>query len=453
MKTAAATASAPTTTSTPGEAMDIPLNMLRHGHDPLAGPTINARCTGRRVVLEQMEAMLREQGQLYRLLVVENPTGSAEGKGLFFVFDGNRRLAALQIIHKADPQALIPCEVFPDSERALEYSLAANTSTPMHPVDRHRALVEIARREKLRPAQLAARFGLPQKEIDRSLALGALADEVLDAWLKGDITAETAAAFTLAADKNQQARTLPLALKHYGGPSPSWVRDQLVGKKKDLGKLVAFIGVDAYRKAGGKVREDLFTTSHMPDDPALAKKMADIRIETIAAELMVAGWAWALPASKMPDRWAHDSSWGRLPIPKVTLTVEQQAERDALKRECDRLQSADADWQEVDVAEERVEAFDAAAVLPLYSPDLRARAGVVLEISETGELLTTAGVVKPAEKKKVQAEVKKKEKAKKAKAVAAGAAPEPASISQNLAQRLSKVLTTAAADVVTGGET
>ena len=49
-------------------AMNLKLAQIRFGHDPLAGPAINARTTGRLTNIDEMAAMLNSQGQIERLL-------------------------------------------------------------------------------------------------------------------------------------------------------------------------------------------------------------------------------------------------------------------------------------------------------------------------------------------------------------------------------------------------
>lgn len=445
---------APAGTTAVGMAMDLPMNLLRFGHDPLAGPDINSRSTGQLDDIDRMEGMLREQGQLYRLLVVENPAGKKDSAGLYFVFDGNRRLAALRRIHGADAPVLIPCEVFPDAARALEFSLAANTTLPMHPVDRYRAYSEVARREKLKPADLAKRYGLPLRSIEQALALGHLADAVLDAWVAGKINAEAAEVLTLAADKGEQERVLKAALKVGGYKlEPENLRHAIMGKKKEIAHLVNYVGAEAYQKAGGKLTRDLFTEKHIVHNPEIATKLAAASLGGVARAIVADGWAWCETEDAMPAHWRHSSEWGRLPTPKTPkMTDEEHAERTRLERVLGEARAAsDAnvydDGAALDAAREAMENFESRLQLRAFGPELRKKAGVVISIGEDGTLKAVAGVTRPAEKK-AAAVVAKKEKAK----AAAKGEVQPASLSQTHAVEISRVLTLAASDVVTGGE-
>ena len=74
---------------------NVALNDLRAGHhsDAPAG-VVNVRCTGRDAGLDTLAASIDSLGVLQPLVVVESG-------GVFFVVDGNRRLAALEALAAA----------------------------------------------------------------------------------------------------------------------------------------------------------------------------------------------------------------------------------------------------------------------------------------------------------------------------------------------------------------
>lgn len=427
----------------------ISLNRLRFGHDPLAGDELNARSSGRLERIDEMVAMLQTQGQIYPLLVVKNPAGSKKADGLYFVFGGNRRLAALQQIHGDDAQVMVPCRVFPPGTPAYELSLAENNALPFHPVERFRGYAELVRREKIKPADAAAeierRFGLTTKEAAKSLALGDLADDVLDAWLAGTITADQARVFTLAASKADQARVLGSVLKANDyGRTPTEIRRRFLGRRKDAAATVKFAGVEAYRAAGGKLTEDLFGEKHVVHHPEIAASLARDELDRFCVALVESGWLWAARHDQMPKGWAdYNSPFGELPEPrggKVTdeeaATIErlQAAERDAAERNDD-----DAAFD----ASDEIEAIQSVVQARGYTPAQMKTAGVVVSVSDTGALKLKPGLVRPAEKAAAKAEAKKA--APKSKKTGPGKAAE---IPSALAITLSEVLTVSAARVV-----
>lgn len=425
----------------------IPLRQLRFGHDPAAGPEINARSTGRLDRIPEMVAMLRTQGQIYPLLVIENPTGEKKTAGEFFVFGGNRRLAALFEIHGGSESTHeVPCKVYPPGTPAFELSLAENNTLPLHPVERFRGFAEIIRREGIAAAEqaevIAHRFGLTLVEARKSLALGALADEVMDAWVKGDIGAEHAQVFTLT-DKAHQVKLLASGLKDRYALQTHNLRRAIMGKKEDVAKYVAFVGPDAYRAAGGTMTEDLFGSHHVVHDAALAKKLADDKITEVCAALVADGWAWAIPTSEAPQNWRHGLGWGQLEQPKMPKLTGGEADMHAqLKAAVQKADDAD-DYDKQDQARSALAVFESSVRMRAYKPADKAKSGCIVGIDDDGELDIDAGVQKPEEKKAEQ----KAERQKKVKA--GGGTP---TIPAALASDLSIQFTKSVADVVVGGD-
>lgn len=431
----------------PTDAM-LPLRALRFGHDQMAGAELNARSSGRLDRIDEMVAMLTAQGQLYPLLVVENPTGKKESAELFFVAGGNRRLAALRQMHGEESDLGVPCKLFPRGTNMYELSIAENNTLPLHPVDRYRALAELIRREKFTPergvVEMAARFGMTEKEAKQSLALGALADEVLDAWLAGTIGAEQARAFTLEPSKPAQAKLLAAARKNPWMLQVDSLLGNILGKNGDASKYVALVGPDAYRKAGGAMTEDLFGTDHVVHHQAIAKKLADERLAGICKSIVDEDdWKWAEVEDAMPKEWKYAPGWGRIDQPNMPkLSDDERARLAKLK-----ASAQDASDREDNDAEDRANSaltiFETVQRLRAYKPADKARSGVVVGVSDYGEIRMTPGVVKPGEKKApAKVDAKTAKKAKKT-----GPA-KPGVISAALAHRMSVALTKAVAEVI-----
>src|SRR5262245_30245360 len=143
--------------------------------------------------------------------VIEPLIVRPNGKG-FVVTEGGKRLAACQhlIAKKELPEDYaVDCIVInpANDAEAREISLATNIiRASTHPVDQFRAFAQL-HKDRTRPLDveaIGARFGLPRKQVEQRLALGALDDKILDAWAADDLTAEAAMAFTLCPDKKAQ---------------------------------------------------------------------------------------------------------------------------------------------------------------------------------------------------------------------------------------------------------
>lgn len=432
----------------------VPLMALRFGHDPLAGADINARSSGRTDGIPELANMLKTQGLIRPLLVVENPTGKEESKGLYFAFAGNRRLAALQTIHA--PDDTIPVKVYDKTAPLYELSIADNEAVLPHAVDRFRSFVELIKRDKVPPAAqpqfIAKTFGMTDHDARKALALGALDDSILDAWRAGDITADQAKVFTLIPDKKAQAKMFAAKCKNHWELEISRLRSAILGKKEDAAKLVAFVGADAYRAAGGSLTEDLFGSNHVVHDVPLAKRLADEKLAEFCNSLRVdAGWAWAEPEETAPQGWQHGRGWGRLDKPKLGgLHADEKTRLAAARKLADDTQNSD-DYEQHNRLDEDADALEELLRLQFWKPADKAKSGCFVGICESGRVMVHAGVMKPEEKKAVAKEEKKKAAKKSSKS----GEPNTSVFSAALATRLSTSLTVAAANVVAGdsGET
>lgn len=310
----------------------------------------------------------------------------------FTVIDGNRRLGALQTLAKAGrikPDALIPVidHVAADAASALEMSLAANMERlDLHPVDRYEAFAALVEKGRT-PEQLGERFLLTQRQVRQVLALGGLSPTVRTAWKDGKIDEEAAEAFTLAAgDFERQDKVLARNKNAWN------IKGALIGNTGDTSRLLTFVGLAAYREAGGAVTEDLFTERKgeeaIATDLALLKKLHDAKLAERVKQVEGEGWKWVSLADDLPSTWTYTYD---------TITAKEGKWSDAQK----------------------------------------AKSGAVIRFDYDGKLNVDRGRVKPADKKA----------AEKKKSAAKGEQPE-AAVSNLLVQRLSETLTWATADVL-----
>jgi len=367
----------------------LPLNVLVHGHDASAPEgVVNVRLAGREDGIDQLAASIHALGLLQPLTVVPG-AGQAH-----YVVDGNRRLAALRTlacdgrIRTDAPVAVIEC----DATDARERGLAANINqSRMHQADEYRAFHAL-RQEGMDEAAIAARFGIEPVRIRRMLALGQLADEVLDSWGAGDFgrdPVDTVRAFTLASSLDEQ-RTVLEKLRGAGRLYAHCVRTELGVGDHDLSRNLSFVGRDAYVAAGGGIVEDLFGENDRIEHPALLKRLVD---ELVAAEvkwLVADGWSWAALDEQLPDnaRW----SWQTLRAEPRPATA---AETDRLG-ELQAIIDADGDAHGVAAAEQEAEDIETDMKQDGFTPEQKGRSGVILRIGRDGKIDMTMGVVRPA---------------------------------------------------------
>lgn len=267
---------------------------------------------------ESMLASIREKGVIVPLTVRKN------GKDGYFVTDGGKRLAALHILARDgeyDKAKPIPCVVrdLATDADAADISLTTNfIREDMHQVDVYEAFALLKEKGGKSAEVIAKEYGLPVPDVRGYLALGLLSPKVRKAWKEGlfgdedyhDGDAQAIAQlFTLAGDHKEQDATFE-KLKKQGKLQRAWqVRETIVGNNNDAARHVAFVGVEAYKTAGGTLVEDLFGSDHRIDDAALAKKLVHEKLKTECERLIGLGWSWAEPLADLPKGCEH--SWNR----------------------------------------------------------------------------------------------------------------------------------------------
>lgn len=365
--------------------------------------------------------------------------------GKLYVVSGNRRLRALRELTRApvlDVSSIRHLMSVPTIEIAdaaagqlRELAVMANLTLPMHPVDQFEVIAG-AIKARMSVEDIAARWGVPSRRVRQIVALGGLAPEVREAWRKGEIDAKTAQTFTLG---DIEAQTKVFAKLRKQGRVDDWqVKQALVGNKADVGKLLAFVGLDAYRIAGGKVREDLFGVDHVVDDRALVKQLATAKIDAVIAELTGTGWAWAI------EKPNETYMYGTIePAKRAKATDDEKGQLNAAQRaepNDEDEDSGETAWEAKTRVENRIRQRS-------FSEAERKRSGCFVSISSGGVLEIDGGRVKPEEKKAAVAKAGAEKRKEKAKA-AVEKGELPGVVSNALIQRMSEWLTAAAAEAL-----
>lgn len=251
---------------------------------------------------------------------------------LYEVVDGARRLAALQRLIVEDRIAAdlpVPVHVLKDDIDAGAASLTANIARrAMHPLDEFKAFSAMSERGMSEKA-IARQFAISPQEVRQRIALGRLCDEAKDAWYDEKIDmAEAQLLATHDTDAQRDALAKYLELKEY--QQNIWQLRNLLRGDTYTGshRLVQYVGLDAYKAAGGTVTEDLFALqdadSVIVHDVelvhALASKQIDEAIRTLAAE----GYACVMARGDVPDHvpwWKMEIAADDAPPEQVTLLI------------------------------------------------------------------------------------------------------------------------------------
>lgn len=414
-----------------------PLNKLRYGHDPKApGGGLNVRTTGREDAVDELVASI----EAHKLII---PLVGVPQKGLVYVVDGNRRLAALERLvaaGKIKPDEAIPI-IECGANGAREIGLAANVMhAPLHEADQYVAFTGLVD-AGMSPADVAARFGIAQVRVRRMLALGHLSPTIITAWREGifgDQAAACVRAFTLAPSVEEQDRVYAeLLSRAHDWWHPRWIMDAFGGGKGDGARLVNFVGQDAYESAGGVMTVDLFGENHVIQDPALAKRLADEKLRGECARLLEEGWSWAATRDDLPS--GAEWSWSKV-TSGGAATDEETRRIDELTALLDADQESEEPIDGVVEAEAEIARIRAEIEARGYGEDDKARSGCIVTIGRNGALEIKSGVLKPGA-------------VKVERRIAGADAPAPkktATVSAALMHRLSTQMTIATQRAIVG---
>jgi ParB family chromosome partitioning protein len=151
--------------------------------------------------------------------------------------------------------------------------------------------------------------------------------------------------------------------------------------------------LDAYRDAGGRVREDLFSEVVYVEERALAEQLAIKKLEEAATALRADGWKWAEVGL---ERAAFNGGCGRVHPTTQELSAEDAAEMERLENRLYELEQDDEsdtdtheEWSRI---EARLETFEDKR--QVYHPEDMARAGCYVMIDGAGELWCDKGHVR-----------------------------------------------------------
>lgn len=373
---------------------------------------INARAASKDGIAELADSIARRG--LIQPLAVRPQKGSLPGNGgpregdrpngFYEIIDGRRRYLAIKHLMKtgALPKKGYEVPVIvrdEDDAEALETSLVANTARlPMHAVDQYEVFTRLAAQGRA-DAEIAARFGISERTVRQQRALGALAPSVRKAWREGKIDAKAAQAFCCNSDHAaQEAAWAKLKGSAKYGLNDYQVRSELAGEREKVSRVAAPV-LARYVAAGGTTSEDLFEDHAWIDDAALlARCEVEERAEMLApvrARLAGHGWAWIADADELPGGWRYQ--WPRLKGGALTEDEERRHD-ELLDRIADAAEGSDEQRHLIAEADAIIEG----AALRDFTPEMRARAGVVIEVDRYGRYGDEAvdlvfGVMRPGD--------------------------------------------------------
>ena len=373
----------------------------------------NARTTAAPAeAMRELEASLEAHGLLENLVVRAHDDGKT-----FQVVGGGRRLRALRTLAKKRQSRFrtttpIPCRVIADDAIDEEISAAENmVRVNMHPVDQFTAFHKLLERG-LSVREIANRFGLTARMVQRRLRLGAVAPEILSEAREDRLTLELLEAFAATPDRARQLDVWNKMQSHGGyAPTAGWIRNELQRNLVSAASARArFVGLKAYKAAGGTVEEDLFAAeddrSVLIRDVKLLSELASKKLQG-ARRKLGDGWRWIDTILEAP--WDVTRQFGRVKGKPEPPTDADSARLAALTAEIDRLKQAayalgdapgsTAERERLTAEIEKLEA-DAQALddemhsHESYSAELMACSGCIVTIGSEGDLVIHRGLVR-----------------------------------------------------------
>jgi len=256
----------------------IPLNAL------VPSPA-NVRKTGSKIGIDELASSIAAHGLLQNLQV--RPVADDR----YEVVAGGRRLAALKLLAKRkelEKDVAVGCNVL-NGDDDTEISLAENEMRQaMHPADQFEAFRQMVD-DGRSIEEVASRFGATVLLVTQRLKLARVSPRLMKLYRREELTLEQLMAFTVSDDHAAQEAAwfdAPDYERH-----PRAIRRRLTAEHVAANdKRAVFVGIDAYREAGGQIVTDLFQseTEGYLTDPALLDRLCTARLEreaeTIRAE-------------------------------------------------------------------------------------------------------------------------------------------------------------------------
>jgi ParB family chromosome partitioning protein len=362
--------------------------------------TLNARRTTRPDGIGELKASILSHGLMQNLVVTDS------GDGTYRVIAGSRRLEAihsLQAEGKLPQDFVVPCQIVTE-EHALEMSLAENTiRLAMHSADQFEAFAALIDQGES-AADVAARFGVEESLVLKRMKLARVAPQLLAQYRSEGMTLECLMAYTVTDDHKRQLKVFK-SLQDWKKEDPSAIRAALTEKIVEAGdKLAQFVGLVAYREAGGSTRADLFGSEIYLEKPALLHKLAEQKLGGIRKELEAEGWGWIEINPERDYEAIHRCSriQPRLINPPAEL-LDLKSQLDARLEETALLLAETASYEleekhqsisdQIDEVERKLTAFVG------FDGGHKAIAGCHVSIGRDGTPFTDKGLVKPEHRK------------------------------------------------------
>ena len=314
-----------------------------------------------------------------------------------------RAIARLVAAGRFPADGLVPCLIKKANAKtsAVDDSYAENViRLALHPLDQFKAFKRMVD-GGMSKEEVADAYRTTPRYIAQRLRLARVAQSLLDAYARSEMTLAMLEAFTVNSDHARQEQVWE-AIQRSHNRQPWYIRDLLTETTVPTDdKRAQFVGVDAYEQAGGVMLRDLFSDEDEGwlENPALLDRLVADKLKGIADEVATEGWKWIEVDTDLP--YGHDRGLRVLTGTFPDLSEEERATREALREEYERLEAEHADYDELpDEIDARLGEIEAALSTfenrpTIYDAAEIARAGVFISIDRAGGLVVARGYVRP----------------------------------------------------------
>ena len=317
---------------------------------------------------------------------------------------------------------LVPMMII-GADEAVAASYTENAKRfAMHPADEFDAFVTLIG-EGWTIDKIADNFGVTPLVVERRIKLQAAAPELIQLFRADAMTTDQLIALCSTDNHVLQLDVWHRTSNNEYARTPKELRAAVIDTEIEASKdpRVALIGgVEAYEKAGGKVRQDLFSGAGndvILEDGALVATLLFQKMEAIAEECREEGWKWVEVWPKYD--YSEYSRFGEAPYVRAELTEESKqqlqelnAEVNEVVGELNSMSEQDNPKRYQELRSRRNAAQDQISQLQIrpkvYAPEVVEHSGVVV-MYYVGSIRIERGRVRTEDRSQLQGVMKKGE--------------------------------------------
>jgi ParB family transcriptional regulator, chromosome partitioning protein len=365
----------------------------------------NVRKTTSADGIAELAELIYSQGLLVALHVVPELIDGRE-TGRYEVVAGGRRLRAMQLLVKQgrlEADSPVECKVV-CRDHATEVSMAENSGhEAMHPADEFEAFRKMVD-EGRSIEDVAARFGVTVKSVQRRLKLANVAPVLLAQYRQGKATLDQMQALAATDDQEHQVAVWN-SLDSYQRHAHTLRNRLLIEEVLTTDARVKFVGLNSYKAAGGTTRLDLFSPkeqTYLTDVPLLDLLLAE-KLDAEAEAIRAEGWRWVDVRARFDysDKSAFTSVRPAMREPtKAEASAIAAVERKIAANEQAWEEDETNQYERFEAESERLDTELSAlrASLLCWTDECKAVAGVVVTL-ENGVLTAHRGLVRAEDRK------------------------------------------------------